>query len=144
MAETESKTVAQLWHTTKKDAYSYLPLEQSRSLEEDYKFFNEQLLARCEIWVAEDDREIVGFLAIQESYVDRLYVSPKRQRVGIGTALISRAMRLSPSGLELHTHQKNIAARSFYEKHGFVAVRFAVSPPPEAEPDVEYHWRPAP
>jgi GNAT superfamily N-acetyltransferase len=83
-----------------------------------------------------------GFLAIQGSYIDRLYVLPDVQRVGIGAALIKRAMELSPTGLELHTHQRNMAARSFYEKHGFVSVHFGVSPAPESEPDVEYHWRP--
>jgi len=56
--------------------------------------------------------------------------------------LIHHAKKLFPYGLELHTHQKNIAACRFYEKHGFVAVRFGISPPPESEPDVEYHWRP--
>ena len=34
-------------------------------------------------------------------------------------------------------------SRAFYEKRGFSAVRFGVSPPPESEADVEYHWKPA-
>jgi ribosomal protein S18 acetylase RimI-like enzyme len=76
------------------------------------------------------------------SYVDRLYVLPSFQRVGIGTTLIGHAEDLSPNGLELHPHQKNRVARDFYEKQGFKAVRFGVSPAPENEPDVEYHWRP--
>ena len=33
------------------------------------------------------------------------------------------------------------ASRAFYEKYGFTAEKFGVSPPPESEPDVEYHWR---
>ena len=86
---------------------------------------------------------LVGFLAIQGRYVDRLYVLSTFQRAGIGTALLQHAMTLSPPGLELHTHQKNTTARTFYERHGFIAVRFGVSPPPESEPDVEYQWRPA-
>ena len=32
-------------------------------------------------------------------------------------------------------------ALSFYEKNDFVAEKFGVSPEPESEPDVEYHWR---
>ena len=39
---------------------------------------------------------------------------------------------LHPSGLELHTHQENHDARQLYEKHGFRAVKFGVSQPPEA------------
>jgi GNAT superfamily N-acetyltransferase len=142
LVESESKAVVELWHITKKHAYPYLPLEQTRTLEDDSQFFHENLLRRCDIWVAEQGGRLLGFLAIQGSYIDRLYVSPNVQRAGIGAALIKHAMELSPTGLELHTHQKNMAARSFYEKHGFVAVCFGVSPAPESEPDVEYHWRP--
>jgi hypothetical protein len=52
-------------------------------------------------------------------------------------------LMVSPSGLELRTHQENHAARALYEKQGFVAVGFGLSPPPESAPDVEYHWRPS-
>jgi hypothetical protein len=31
-----------------------------------------------------------------------------------------------------------MAARAFYERHGFSVVRFGVSPAPEAEPDIEF------
>jgi hypothetical protein len=34
-------------------------------------------------------------------------------------------------------------ARSFYERRGFRAVQFGVSPPPESEPDVRYAWDPS-
>lgn len=41
-----------------------------------------------------------------------------------------------------YTHQENHAARSLYERRGFTAVQFGMSPLPESAPDVEYHWRP--
>jgi ribosomal protein S18 acetylase RimI-like enzyme len=71
-----------------------------------------------------------------------MYVDPPEWRKGWGTAFIFLAKELHPTGLELHTHQENWAARGLYEKHGFTAVKFGVSPPPESAPDVEYHWRP--
>jgi ribosomal protein S18 acetylase RimI-like enzyme len=67
-------------------------------------------------------------------------VAPDTQRRGVGSALITHAMRLSPTGLALHTHQQNSSARRFYEKHRFYAAMFGTSPPPEREPDVEYRW----
>jgi GNAT superfamily N-acetyltransferase len=138
----ESRFVVDLWFAAKKRAYPYLPLVQAATLEDASTFFHEKIVPRCDIWVAEDQGELLGFVALQGSYIDRLYVLPARQRCGIGTALIRHAMSLCPGGLELHTHQKNAVARTFYEKHGFVPVRFGISPPPENEPDVEYHWRP--
>ena len=97
----------------------------------------QQCYARSSPWMPRR-----GFLALAGSYVDRLYVLPARQRRGVGERLLAHAKSLAPHGLELHTHQKNGKARAFYEKHGFAAVRFGTSPPPENEPDVEYWWRP--
>jgi ribosomal protein S18 acetylase RimI-like enzyme len=55
-----------------------------------------------------------------------LYVSPRRQRAGIGSALVAEALvYLSLSGawseLTLWTFSANAAARAFYERQGFVA-----------------------
>jgi ribosomal protein S18 acetylase RimI-like enzyme len=138
----EIDDVIRLWHITKLDAYPYLPLEQGRTLDEDSRFFREVILPRNEVWVAQDGAALVGFLAIEGSYVDRLYIHPAHQRRGAGTALIAKAKSLSPTGIQLHTHVKNTQARAFYEQHDFKAVKFGISPPPESEPDIEYHWTP--
>ena len=67
-------------------------------------------------------------------------MDPRCQRRGVGTALLERAKELAPEGLTLFTHQRNERARAFYERRGFRAVQFGVSPPPESEPDVKYAW----
>jgi len=136
------EAVVRLWNTTKRDTYDFIPQEQDRTVDEDRAFFSEAIAPRCALWVATDGSAIVGFLGLRESYVDRLYVHPDAQRAGVGEALLRHAIALSPAGIELHTHVKNTKARAFYEKQGMVAVKFGVSPPPESEPDVEYHWRP--
>jgi ribosomal protein S18 acetylase RimI-like enzyme len=134
--------VAEVWHESKHQAYPFLPLQQGLTLQDDERIFRERILPTCDIWVASHDDTVVAFLALQGSYVDRLYVHPAHQGRGIGSRLMEQAKSLSPVGLELYTHQKNLQARAFYESHGFQAVRFGISPPPENEPDVEYHWRP--
>jgi ribosomal protein S18 acetylase RimI-like enzyme len=134
--------VVKLWHLTKKAAYPYLLTEQKRTISEDMALFRENIWPRNDVWVADTGDDLLGFLAMQNTYIDRLYVSPKAQRHGVGSALLRHAKTLSPERLELHTHQKNLPACKFYEKHGFQAVKFGISPAPENEPDVEYHWRP--
>ncbi len=62
------------------------------------------------------------------------------QRQGIGTALAEKAKDLSPDKLRAYVFQKNHAARSFFEKLGFVEVGYGASPHPEDEPDVEMLW----
>ena len=139
----DASPLVALWHAAKQQAYPYLATEQTRTLETDTRFFREHLLPRCEIVVAQrGDGPLLGFLALAGSYVDRLYVHPQRQRSGVGRALLDEAKARSPRGLELHTHQQNVSACSFYERHGFRAVRFGTSAPPESAPDVLYRWDP--
>jgi len=140
--ESEIEAVVRLWNETKRDTYDFIPMERDRTLDEDRAFFLSSIVPRCALWVAVDRDRILGYLGLRESYVDRLYVHPDAQRRGVGTALLRHAIAVSPAGIELHTHVRNTKARAFYEKHGMVAVKFGISPPPESEPDVEYHWRP--
>ena len=135
--------VIEVWHESKRVAYPYLPLEQARTLVDDREFFCRVILPNNAVWVALVGEEVVGFLAIGGSYVDRLYIHPARQRQGIGSTLIAKAKELSPTGVQLHTHQKNTQARAFYEGHRFHVAKLGISPPPESEPDIEYHWTPA-
>jgi putative acetyltransferase len=140
----DEAAVVAVWNQTKRVAYPYLPDEATRRLEEDAAFFRENVAPRCRIWLACEDETVRGFLALAGSYVDRLYIHPSHQRAGVGRVLLEHAKRLCPDGLALHTHQQNVSACAFYEKHGFRAIRFGSSPPPERSPDVEYRWRPAP
>ena len=98
------------------------------------------VVSENQMWVYELDGVPVGFLGMQDDYIDRLYVNPLYHRRGIGQALLDHARALSPNHLWLHTDQANTMSRPFYEKNGFIATKFGVTPPPTSEPDVEYHW----
>lgn len=142
MSEADTEAVAAIWYRAGKRAYPYLPGWQSMTQELALDVFRNHIAAECEVFVIERDGATAGYLAMMGSYVDRLYIDPAHQGSGLGTALIEYARRRCPAGLELHTHQQNVSARAFYERLGFVAVRYGISPPPESAPDVEYHWRP--
>lgn len=105
------------------------------------EYFRNTIVIVSKVWVYELDDQPVAFLAIENEFIDRLYVAPRYHRRGIGQALLDHAHTLSSFHLWLYTHEKNKIARAFYEKNGFTATKFGVSPPPESEPDVEYHWR---
>ena len=140
--DSDEEQVADLWHRAGLAAYPYLPTWQALSIETARVVFHDIIRARCAIWVGTFGERIVGYQAMDGSYIDRLYIDPAEWRKGWGSRFVELAKRLSPQGLELHTHQENYAARTLYERHGFRAVKFGVSPPPESAPDVEYHWRP--
>lgn len=132
-----------VWQRSGQAAYGFLPNWQALTLAQAGEIFREVIRPRCNIWVGTRNHVIVAFLAMAGSYVDRMYVDPAEWRQGWGTRFVLFAKTLHPAGLELHTHRENHAARQLYEKHGFKAVKFGMSPPPESAPDVEYHWRPA-
>lgn len=136
----ELEAVARLWQDTILATVDYVPLIRTYTREGNQAYFRENVAAKYDIWVAEADGDLAGFVALRDGVIDELFVRVDRHRQGIGTALLEHAKRLSPNGLTLMTFQQNAQARAFYEKHGFRAVRFGVSPAPESVPDVEYHW----
>jgi len=138
----DEAAVVGVWHRASQAEYTYLPTMRDFTLEVAHRVFHEIILPNHEVWVAVSGGEVVAYLAMQGRFIDRLYVDPPHQRKGWGTRLVEHAKALQPQGLELFTHQENTGARALYERHGFVAVRFGISPPPESAPDVEYHWRP--
>jgi ribosomal protein S18 acetylase RimI-like enzyme len=138
----DAANVVAVWHRAGLAAYTFLPTWQAFTLEQARGVFDRIIRPHCAIWVATLDERVVAYLAMKETYIDRLYVDPPEWRKGWGTELVNFAKQVSPRGLELHTLQENVVARAFYERHGFRAVKFGCSPPPESAPDVEYHWRP--
>ena len=134
--------VVRVWHRSGLAAYTFLPTWQALTLATARAVFQNVLRAKCAIWVGTLDEQIVAYLGMDGSYIDRLYVDPSEWRKGWGTRFINLAKQLSPNRLEFHTHQENHPARALYERQGFVAVKFGLSPAPELAPDVEYHWRP--
>ena len=142
LEEHDESEVIGVWHRSGLAAYPFLPTWQSLTLEKAGDVFRTMIRPFCAIWVAEVDGHIAGYLAMKGSYLDRLYIDPPHWRKGWGRCFIQLAKQISPIGLVLHTHQENRPACVFYEKEGFKAIKFGISPPPESAPDVEYHWRP--
>jgi putative acetyltransferase len=132
--------VVALWRSSKRKAFPYVQVQQRYGLEDDTAHFRDVIAKECDVWLAEDDGQILGLMALKGDLIDQLFVRIDAQRRGIGAALLKRARELSPSGLRAYTFQKNDAARAFFEKHGFRVTSTGRSPPPENEPDLEYTW----
>lgn len=134
------EAVTGLWRRARELALPEFQRTKGHTIEEDQAYFRDVILTHNDVWVAEVDGEAAAFLAIAGDFIDQLFVDPVHQRQGLGKALLGHARQLSPGHLWLFTLQINVNARKFYEKNGFRAVRLGISPPPESEPDVEYHW----
>jgi len=130
-----------LWRVAREKSLPDFQREKGHFFYEDQKYFRDQILRKNKVWVAESDNHILAFIAIKDDFIDQLFIHPAHWRQGIGETLLNFARTKSPDHLWLYTLQVNVIARAFYEKNGFVAEKLGVSPPPESEPDVEYHWR---
>jgi ribosomal protein S18 acetylase RimI-like enzyme len=132
--------VTNLWRRAREQAFPEFQRTKGHTFEEDQAYFRDVILVNNDVWVAEVDGQVAAFMAIAGDYIDQLYVDPDYQRSGLGKALLEHARSLSPEHLWLFTLQINTNGRAFYERNGFRVARFGVSPPPESEPDIEYHW----
>lgn len=130
-----------LWRIANEKSLPELVRASGHFFYEDRDYFRNHILTQNKVWVVELDQHPVAFMAMRADFIDHLYVDPDYQKRGIGKALLEHARQLSPEHLWLYTLQVNVNARAFYEKNGFIAEKFGISPPPENEPDVEYHWR---
>lgn len=130
-----------LWRVAREKSLPDFQREKGHFFYEDQNYFQNQILKKNTVWVAEVAERPVAFMAMEKDFIDQLYVHPDHWRRGIGEALLRFAREQPSDHLWLYTLQVNVNARAFYEKNGFIAEKFGVSPPPESEPDVEYHWR---
>jgi GNAT superfamily N-acetyltransferase len=102
-------------------------------------WFEAVLAQRDELWVAEQDGTLLGFVALRRpDWVDHLYVDGPAAGRGIGAALLDRAVRTLGGRVQLWTFQSNAGARRFYERHGFAAVEQTDGDNEEGAPDVRY------
>jgi GNAT superfamily N-acetyltransferase len=109
------------------------PLSQQRD------YFLSEVLPRNDVRLALLDDELVGFVAASPESVAQLYVRLGFQRRGIGARMLGWAKERSSGSLWLYTFARNAAARSFYERNGFVAIAHGFEPNWRLE-DVKYHW----
>lgn len=98
-------------------------------------------LQEDEVWVAEIDGRVVGYLRLTPTWLDDLYVAPPHTGVGLGSALLDLAKSLRPDGFCLWVFEENLPARAFYRRHGLVELEGTDgSDNEEHAPDVRVAW----
>ena len=95
------------------------------------------------VTVAEAHGEVVGVMATAQSeqcsWINQMAVDPVLVNQGIGTLLLTHAMRTLALPICLYTFQANAGARRFYERYGFVPMEFTDGQANEERcPDVLY------
>lgn len=99
-------------------------------------------LATHDLWLACDGAGgLLGFALLTPTWLDHLYVAPRAQRAGVGSALLDVAKSVRPGGFCLWVFESNAPARAFYARHGLVELeRTDGSGNEEQAPDVRAAW----
>jgi GNAT superfamily N-acetyltransferase len=135
----ESDQIADVWLRSRTASIPTIP-PPVHSDEEVRAWFEQVVLPEQEVWVAQVGNKVVALLALDDAWIDQLYVDPLWTGKGTGSRLLNLAKERRPAGLSLWTFQSNAGARRFYERHGFVAADTTDGHNEEAAPDVRYDW----
>lgn len=135
--DADIETIADIFLRSRQVALPFLPIVHTPA--EDRAHMCE-MLARGRITLAVKDERVVGFLVDLEGWIAHLYLDPEVRRQGVGAMLLDEAKQRHDR-LELWCFQQNWAARAFYEKNGFVAVKETDGENEEKLPDRLYRWQ---
>ena len=135
----DAAAIAEVWLRSFAGAYAF---PHAHSDDDVRRWIREEVVPGKEVWVAEDPRGLVGFIALAPGWVEHLYVDPVAQGEGVGRRLLELAQARDATGeLQLYTFQVNDRARRFYARNGFVEVELGDgSSNEERQPDVRLRW----
>lgn len=107
--------VMQIWKNENIKTHKFITKEY---WEDNYNFVKEAL-PNAEIYVYIIKEKIVGFVGLDNNYIEGIFVDKNNQCNGIGTSLLNK-VKESRNSLTLNVYKKNTNAISFYKKNGFV------------------------
>ena len=118
-------------------------IESHSFIEADYwkKYYDmvRKLISEAEMYVAEENEEIQGFIGLTDTYIAGIFVKAKEQSKGIGTGLLRTVMKLKDQ-LNLNVYKKNMRAVVFYQHRGFKIVNQKIDEnTSEEEYTMEWH-----
>ncbi|WP_282940023.1 acetyltransferase [Paenibacillus sp. RC67] len=116
--EKDHDKLVDIWYRAVRLTHTFLT-------EEDIEFFHHlvqtEALTGVEIWMEINENEVpTGFIGLDESKIEMLFVDPNYHGQGIGTRLIKHAENLKGSHLKVDVNEQNEGAHAFYQRYGFV------------------------
>ncbi len=133
----DAEALAELWLRSRRASRGIPPAVHGD--QEVRRWFRDVVLPLREVWVVTAGDEAVALMVLDGEWIDQLYVEPGRQRAGHGSRLV-RLAQSSRERLALWTFEANVAARAFYEAHGFERAGLPSSDNEERAPALRYRW----
>ncbi len=114
LQKTDIDKVAAIWLDINLKTHYFIP---AGYWERNFELVKE-MLSQAEGYVYEKDKEILGFVGLDDEYIEGIFISDKMQSQGIGKHLLNY-VKDKKRKLLLNVYQKNTRAISFYRREGF-------------------------
>lgn len=115
--------VMELWLSANLQAHPFVPRGYWESHFEAVK----AMLPQAELYVAEENGAVRGFIGLDGGYIAGLFVAEDWRSRGIGGQLLKKA-KSRYLALALHVYEENESAVRFYRWEGFTAEETRVDP----------------
>ena len=140
----DASRIAEVYLASRRAFLPYAPLVHSSV--EVRLWVRETLMVTRTVYVDEEDGRLTGFVAWTQTpeagWIDQIYLAPGDTGRGIGTRLLDVALTHLKYPVRLYTFQANEGSRRFYERHGFLVLKFGDGSNNEERcPDVLYEMQ---
>jgi len=110
--------VLDIWREAVDATHHFLTPADKRDIESEVVAFLPQAL----LWLAVDDNDCsLGFMLLEESRMEALFIDPLQRGRGIGRALVEHALSIQPT-ITTDVNEQNIQAIGFYMHLGFERI----------------------
>jgi GNAT superfamily N-acetyltransferase len=130
------KALVKLWRDSFEEAVGIV---DPNPIDEQRKYFIDEVLPKNQVLVALDRLKVVGFIAATSDSIDEIYVHTEYQGKGIGSKLLTWAQEHSEGRLELYTFDRNKKSQQFYEHKGFKVLERNKADAWMLD-DIKYEW----
>lgn len=109
--------IMEIWLKANIDAHFFI----DKKYWEDNCEIVKEMLPSAEIYLYEENKNILGFVGLMENYIAGIFVDKNFRSQGMGKELLDYCKSLKKE-LALSVYEKNIKAYSFYSREGFQVV----------------------
>lgn len=111
----EGTRLVEIWRSAVEATHDFLTTEDRAAIDAEVRDF----LPKASLWVAVDQADQpLGFMLLDGSHMEALFVDPSCHGMGLGRALVEHALTLSPA-LTTDVNEQNQQAAAFYQHLGF-------------------------